>query len=204
MSRLTVRVVEAATMQGVEVRRDGVPLKTAELGTAAPLDPGTHLIEGVAPGHRTWSAHVVLASSGNTEVTVPALELVAPGQENTPPPAPPRAAEDPGSSQRTVGVLVGGGGLALLGVGAVFGVIAGSTNADALANCNTQVEPTRCNQQGLDLTDEARTQALLSTIFLVAGGAAVVAGGVIYLTAPVKITPTASSSGLGLSASLRF
>jgi hypothetical protein len=204
MSRLTVRVVEAATMQGVEVRRDGVPLKTAEIGTAAPLDPGTHLVEAVAPGHRTWSAHVVLASSGDTEVTVPALELVAPGQENTPPPAPPRVVEDPGSSQRTVGVLVGAGGLALIGAGAVFGMIAGSTNADALANCNTQVEPTRCNQQGLDLTEDARTQALLSTIFLIAGGAAVVAGGVLWLTAPVKVTPTASAQGAGVSLSARF
>lgn len=203
MSRLTVRITEAATMQGVEVRRDGVPLKPAEIGTPSPLDPGTHVIEGSAPGHRTWSARVVLASSGNVEVTVPPLELVAPGQENTPPPAP--APADPASSaQRTVGVLVLGGGIALIGVGAVFGVMAGATNADALASCNTQIEPTRCSQRGLDLTDDARTQALLSTIFLVAGGAAVVSGAVLWLTAPVKVAPTASATGAGLSATARF
>ena len=204
MSRLTIRVTEAATMQGVEVRRDGVPLKNAELGSSSPLDPGTHVIEAIAPGHRTWSARVVLASSGTTEVTVPALELVPPGQENSAPPAPPRTPDDPGASQRSVALLVGAGGLALLGVGAAFGIIAGSTNADALASCNTQVEPTRCDQRGLDLTDDARTQALLSTIFVVAGGAAVVAGGVLWITAPVKVTPTASANGAGLSASVRF
>lgn len=204
MSRLTIRMAEAATMQGVEVRRDGVPLKSAELGIASPLDPGTHVIEAIAPGHRTWTARVVLASSGNTEVTVPPLELVAPGQEDTPPPNVVQPPDDPGSSQRTVGLLVGAGGLALLGVGATFGIMAGSTNADALTSCNTQVEPTRCDQRGLDLTDDARTEALLSTIFVIAGGAALVSGGVLFVTAPVKVTPTASTNGAGLSARVRF
>jgi hypothetical protein len=82
-------------------------------------------------------------------------------------------------------LLVGAGGLALLGVGAAFGIMAGSTNADALTSCNTQVEPTRCDQRGLDLTDDARTEALLSTIFVIAGGAALVSGGVLFVTAPV-------------------
>jgi hypothetical protein len=207
MSRLTIRVTDAAAMQGVEVRRDGIPLKTAEIGSPSPLDPGTHVVEAVAPGHRTWTARVVLASSGNTEVTVPPLELVSPGQENTPPPPVPAASpspEEPSSTQRTVGVLVGASGLALVGVGTVFGVMAGSTNAEALDNCNTQVEPTRCNQRGIDLTDEARTQALLSTIFLIAGGTAVAFGSVLFLTAPMKVTPTASRAGAGLSAVVRF
>jgi hypothetical protein len=203
MSRLTIRVTEAATMQGVEVRRDGIPLKAAEIGAASPLDPGTHVVEAVAPGHRTWTARVVLASSGNTEVTVPPLELVAPGQENTPPPPPP-APEEPSSSRRTIGLLVAGGGLAFLGVGTAFGIMAGSTNAEALDNCNTQVEPTRCTQRGLDLTDDARTQAFLSTIFVIAGGAAVVGGTVLFVTAPVKVAPTASTTGGGLSATVRF
>jgi hypothetical protein len=100
--------------------------------------------------------------------------------------------------------LVTGGGVALLGAGAVFGFIAGSTNADALSNCNTQVEPTRCNTRGIELTDDARTQALLSTIFFIAGGAAIVGGGVLWLTAPVKVAPTASANSAGLSASMRF
>lgn len=203
MSRLTVRITEAATMQGVEIRRDGVPLKSAEIGTPSPLDPGTHVVEASAPGHRTWSARVVLASSGNVEVTVPPLELVSPGLENMPPPAPPPP-EDPGSSQRTIGVIAGAAGLALLGTGTAFGVMAGSTNAEALESCNTRVEPTRCTQRGLDLTDEARTQALLSTIFVVTGAAAIVAGGVLWFTAPVKVAPTASTTGGGLSATVRF
>lgn len=203
-SRLTIRVAEAATMQGVEVRRDGVPLKPAEIGTSSPLDPGTHVIEASASGHRTWTARVVLSASGNVEVTVPPLELVAPGQENTPPPPPPPSPEPASNTQRTAGVLVAGGGVALLGAGAVFGVMAGATNADALSSCNTQVEPTRCSQRGLDLTDEARTQALVSTILLIAGGAAVVTGAVLWLTAPVTVTPTASTTGMGLSARARF
>lgn len=203
MSRLTVHVTEAATMQGVEVRRDGVPLKTAEINTAAPLDPGTHVIEASAPGHRTWSARVVLATSGNVEVAVPPLELVSPGQEDTPPPPKPPAPEE-SSSQRTIGILVAGGGVALIGAGAVFGVMAGSTNADALSNCNTQVAPTRCNEKGIELTDDARTQALLSTIFLIAGGAAIASGAVLWLTAPVRVAPTASARGGGITAVVQF
>lgn len=204
LSRLTIHVNEAATMQGVEIRRDGVPLKPAEIGAAAPLDPGTHVVEAIAPGHRSWSARVVLASSGNVEVTVPPLDLVAPGQEDSPPPSPLPPPEAPGGTQRTVAALVAGGGLAMLGAGTVFGTMAGSTNADALSQCNTQVEPARCTQRGLDLTDEARTQALLATIFLVTGGAAVATGAVLWLTAPVKLTPVASTTGLGLSAVARF
>jgi hypothetical protein len=202
LSKLTVHIAEAATVQGVEVRRDGVPMKPAEIGTAVPLDPGTHLIEAVAPGHRTWSAHVVLASRGSVEVTVPALDLVTSGLETTPQSPPPEAPR--GSAQRTIAVVVAGAGAALLAAGAVFGVMAGSTNADALSNCNTRVEPTRCNERGLELTDHARTQALLSTVFMIAGGAALVGGGVLWLTAPVRITPSGYGRGGGVSALVQF
>ncbi|MEO7836596.1 MAG: ArsA family ATPase, partial [Acidimicrobiales bacterium] len=111
LSRLTVHMTEGATMQGVEVKRDGVPLKPAELGSPAPLEPGTHVVEALAPGHRTWSARVVIASSGNVEVAIPPLELVAPGEENVLPVEIKPVEPESGSSQRTIGALVAGGGL---------------------------------------------------------------------------------------------
>jgi hypothetical protein len=88
-----------------------------------------------------------------------------------------------GSTQRVVGVVVAGVGLAGIIVGSVFGIEAQSKNSEALKpeNCRTS---TLCSPNGLSLTNDAKNSATISTVAFIAGGAAVAAGAVIWLTAP--------------------
>ncbi len=126
-----------------------------------------------------WSTKVQVATGGVTvSVDVPELPPVAPQAPVVPPPSP-----FVWTRQRIAGVSVAGGaGLAGLAVGAVFGVKALSQNGDSKAQCQPQ-DPALCNPTGAALYKDAVTSAHVSTGSLVAGGAAVVAGLVVFLTA---------------------
>jgi serine/threonine-protein kinase len=80
-----------------------------------------------------------------------------------------------------VGLVLGGAGVIAIGAGAFFGLKASSTYDDALALCNPS---NQCKQRGLDLADDATSQATVSTIAFVAGGVLLAGGAVLYLTAP--------------------
>jgi hypothetical protein len=75
-------------------------------------------------------------------------------------------------------------GLVAIGAGTYFGLHAKSKNTEALTYCprNPKCDDTR----GTDLTDQANKAAILSNISFGVGGAALVAGGILLLTAPSK------------------
>lgn len=205
LSRLTVEV--GAPVEGLTVTRDGVAIGSALWGTATPVDPGQHTIEASAPGKLPWQATVtVKAASDQVKVKIPVLDDA---------PAPPEgpaadvgssapagsgpasggqgslsSARGPapdtgpaGSTQRTIGWSLGGVGLALGVVGGAFGLLAMSANSESAQHCRT---PDFCSQEGLDLNRKAKDNALISTILIGAGGAALAAGVVVLLTAPSK------------------
>ena len=87
-----------------------------------------------------------------------------------------------GSTQRTLGFVAGGVGVAGLAVGAIFGLQAMSARKDAEPDCSSDLA--RCNQKGLDAVDDAKGKALISTVGFAAGGALVATGLVLVLTAP--------------------
>jgi serine/threonine-protein kinase len=206
LARLTIAFAPGSDVSGIEVKRDGIPLDRGELGSALPIDPGSHVIEATAPKKKPWSTSVsVAARQADARVTV-ALEddvqAAAPAA-----PTPPTVAETPapsaesadtaarsstGNTQRIIGVVVGAAGIVGLGVGTAFYFSAKSKNDEALQNCRTS---TLCSPKGLSLTSDARSAATAATIALVAGGAAVAAGVVVWLTAP-RSHPT---SGLRLA-----
>jgi serine/threonine-protein kinase len=94
------------------------------------------------------------------------------------------------------------------GIGGVFGLKAFSTNDDALTHCHDAAGGKRCDSTGLSLTDDATTQATISTVLVTVGTAAIAGGVVLYLIAPraqsslgtLRVTPfaTASSGGVGI------
>jgi hypothetical protein len=98
-----------------------------------------------------------------------------------------------------IGLGVIGGGVALTGVGLLFGAQANSKWGKAQdAGCNDDGDcPT---QAGLKLIDDANGKAKLSTIFVGLGLAAAAGGVVLYLTAPKsgerKVAITTSGNGL--------
>lgn len=202
LPRLVITVAPTTQVPGLEVKRDGTVLKEAELGVPVPFDPGAHEIEATAPNMRPFKTKVTLRVGETTDVAIPKLapETVGGGNDGAVPPTstsePPDAApSSDGSSQRVAGLVVAGVGVAGLALGTAFALMAKSKNDEALepGNCPTS---TRCNPSGLELTDDARSSALVSTILFVVGGAALVGGGALFLTAPHRgVTAGGASKG---------
>jgi len=119
------------------------------------------------------------SSQGSSVVVPPATR--APGSD----------AERPDTTRSTMqisGIVAGSTGLALLGAGAVFGILAKSKNDDAAKHCNGSA----CNDsEALSLTDDARRWATLSTIGFIAGGVGVAGGLLLYFLAPDNKKSTA-------------
>ena len=220
LSKLTIKVhAEAQALPGLTITRAGSPVTKGLWGVAVPIDGGEYPIEAKAPGHEPWSGSVSVAAENDSAVIeVPALSASGdappppPASAEPPPPAapamlPPRApmrdSEPQGTSQRTVGVIIGGVGIVGLGFGTYFGLSAISKNSDAKKLCDGAV----CHDpKGESLTDDARKAATVSNVAFGIGLAALGTGIVLYLTAPsekslgsLSISPLAARRGGGLS-----
>jgi hypothetical protein len=185
LPRLTVTVTGSGSVSGLVVERDGVALDPAEWGTATPIDVGKHVVRATAPGKTAWSSEVTIPGPSTlTELAVPPL-----GDEIAGPPAKDRSAPAPsgdGSALRVAGLVLAAGGIVALGAGAFFGLKAKSTHDDALSHCNAARQ---CDQSGVGLGDDASSQATVSTIAFIAGGALLIGGAVLFLSAPSPAPP---------------
>jgi hypothetical protein len=178
-----VRDAAGNDLAAVQLTMDGRPLEE-RVGAALTLDPGPHTFTFEAQGLTAVTKTLVLVEGvkDRSEVVV----LGAPPPPSAPP-TPPAAETAPpggrGGSQRTIGLLVGGVGLAGLAVGSVFGLMASSKWNTAQGEAYPQSSSDEQSASGL---------ATASTIAFVAGGVAVAAGAVLWLTAPSD-HPTAAS-----------
>jgi hypothetical protein len=108
--------------------------------------------------------------------------------------------------QRTVGVVLGGAGVATGVVSLVFTAKALTKKSDAGAFCNGSA----CtSQQGVDLLGDARAAGNVATITGIVGIALAGAGVVLFLTAPsrresVAIAPTYLAGGGAVVATGKF
>jgi tetratricopeptide (TPR) repeat protein len=203
---------------GLAVQRDGVPVSAAELGIALYVDPGAHEVTASAPGFEPWTKQVMLVESKTETVVLPDL---TPKPETGPTPKQPDVAPSqsqqanhspppPASPMRTyIGLGVGGAGVVMVGVGLLFGSQAFSKNKEAKKLCGEDLACSPANfDEGKQLISDGRSKATLSTVFVVAGGAAMIAGAVVFLTAPrarareqatgTRIVPVIGSSGAGI------
>ncbi len=207
--RLTVEVPEDARAPSLEIRRDGDVLRDAVWGSALPVDPGDHVIEARAPGYKTFSTHVI-AASGSIVVRIQPLEHVSDvtptatttttTPEPPPPPVPtidttppltidtaraekPVVRDEPSTSGlRTAAFVTGGVGIAGVGVGALFGVLAIDRNNTARsAGCDDTTCP---NMSALGVANDAKTLAIASDIAFVSGAVLVVTAVVLLAVAP--------------------
>jgi serine/threonine-protein kinase len=197
LSTLTIRAMSGDENDPqLEVRRDGVPLQQAELGSPIPVDPGEHVVEAVAPGRLSWSSKVKVGpDAAKVSVEIPKLKpadaehpatasapVVTTTTTTTSTTEPPADKPVNGTAQRTTGLVFGGAGVVGLGLGTFFGLQASSKWSDAKSKCTDY--PFNCGAEGTDLRSSAHSAATVSTVAFVAGGALLATGVVLYLTAP--------------------
>jgi hypothetical protein len=204
LSYLAIKVPEGvANTPGLQIKRDGIVVGRPQWDAAVPVDSGQHAIEASAPDRKAWRTPItVTLGPGTTTITIPTLTVV---QIAATPASRTITSEDGAelgtwSSQRTIGLIVGGIGVAGVVVGAVFGVQSFNKNDDSNDYCMTGT-PDRCDETGLELREDATTAANVSTVTFVLGGAALAAGVVLFVTAPSK-APDGSNIGrivVGLS-----
>jgi hypothetical protein len=202
---LTARDQAGADLVNITVSMDGRPLVTHLNGQAVPTNPGMHVFQfESADGTRVEQAVLVKEGEKNQGVAVVLGLLAAPpptavGAAGGPQVAleKPATAEGPGP-WRTVGWLLGGVGVAGMGVGTAFG-IAAIGDKDA-AHCNANGV---CQGSLGDL----KSAALLSDVGLFGGGVLLVAGATLVLLSPsgargsaatASIAPAAVASGGGV------
>ncbi|HEX8792221.1 MAG TPA: hypothetical protein VF765_14805 [Polyangiaceae bacterium] len=176
LSRLTIAVASKA--DGLTVTRDGSNVGSAEWGTAIPVDPGSHAVDAQAP-HRKPFHQPIDVPSGGANVTVTVAELDAADEGGGTP-----GTETPsnGSTQRTIGLVVGGLGIVGIGIGTAFGFSAMSKENDATQHhCDTT---NHCDGTGVQLGHDAQSAATASTIAFAVGGVALAGGLLLYFTAP--------------------
>ena len=191
LSNLVI-VVDASEPAGLELRQDGELVGRAGWGTPIPSDPGEHKISATAPGAKPREVVTTVAANGQTTtVRLPAIELLpaaaAPAADAGAPSAGTSAAATPADSQawfathrKVVAGVVGGVGLAGIGVGAAFGLMAKSTYDKSQPHCTDN----HCDPSGHDYRQSAFGKALVSDVAFGVGAAALVGGAVLWLTAP--------------------
>jgi hypothetical protein len=206
LSTLTIRaMVSDDDNPHLEIRRDGVPVQRAELGSPIPVDPGEHVVEAVAPGKQPWSAKVQVGpDAAKVQVDVPQLENHDDGQgqpEAAPVTSTNSADEPPAdkpsswSGQHTAAVVAAGAGVVGLGIGAFFGLQASSKWSDAKDACTNY--PKGCDTRATDLGKSAKENATISNVGFIAGGALLATGAVLFFTAPGKKENVAFGFGPG-------
>jgi len=207
--------------EGMTVTRNGTPVPAAALGRENPIDPGEYTIEATAKNKKPYKQKVVIhaAGAGTDRVTrfeIPALEDAP---EGTPGVGggdyrPPSGSEgSDGSTQRNIGLIVGGGGLVAGVVATILTFMTISEEKerkDAQAQAEAQ-PPGEARTNFSDSANSHRDAALANQTWAIvvgsAGGAMIIGGVVLILTAPSKrsanldgptVTPTFGLGGLGL------
>jgi tetratricopeptide (TPR) repeat protein len=205
--RLVIRVTPG-NPANLEITRDGVPLGQAAWGVAVPVDPGKHTVTAAAPGRVAWNSTLeVMSGTAETLLNVPLLQeapleaataLPKVRNDAAQPPSRPQSSlgttaapmldrnaagnSSDGRTQRWFGLGLGAAGLVGVGIGTVFALESSSKSSDAekyrIGASNGYRDP------GYDLNQQALDAKKIATIGFAVGGAALVGGAVLFLTAP--------------------
>lgn len=162
----------------LKVTRDGKPVLASELGSAIPLDPGSHTVEATAKDRTPFTTTFELQKNGTKIIEVVLGPLTAPSVASSPPPA----REEQSSWQAPAAYVVGGVGVAGLILGGVTGLVAKGKNDTANDHCPN--DGVCSNDEALRANNQAKDWATVSTVGFIAGGVLLAAGVVLWVTAP--------------------
>ena len=198
LPRLVVRT-EGTPTPGMTIVRSGSAIEPAMLGSATFVDPGRLVITASAPGFKPQAVTVDAKAGETAEVVIRALEpehAPLPQPPNRPqttttlepkrsPPSKTPPVDGPAASARTrhrAGLVIGGGGIAVLGAGLLVGVSARGRWNDAFDSGACSKVDLTCTPAGQDQTESARHRAFASTVMVGVGAAALGVGVYLYLT----------------------
>jgi hypothetical protein len=184
---------------------DGQPLAHTLDGSALRMDPGAHVFVFAKVGQPSVTQTFVL-KEGEKErrerIVIGAAATTASSEAPTSYSAtvltePEEASRKTGmSSQRLVSMAVGGVGVAGIATGTVFGILAVSAAHRQKTAC---ASPTICSNFTEATSDHSggETDATVSNVTFIAGGALLAAGAILFFTAPhAPETPPLATSGL--------
>ena len=197
-------------VSAARVAMDGQPLVDRVTGSAVSIDPGEHRFSFDDANGRSHAEQTVVVREGDHDrhvrvvlraaSTEPSMGAASVPTEGPQPETP--ASTNVGSTQRLLGLVLGGAGVAGLAVGGIFGLVSKSTYDHALqTDCRGNTNG--CSTQGAQEGQTAHSQAMVSTVGFIAGGVLLAAGAVLYFTAPsgdsVAVAPAIGSDGAGLA-----
>ena len=201
----------------VTVTVDGAPFASTLDGRAMPIDPGSHLLHfeaaGKAPIDKTIVAregekdrHISVVLGGAAPALPPVVPLVTPaGAPVAPLPttaAEPTKSPSSWSTQKTFALIAGGIGLVGIGVGTAEGLSASSDFSTQKSDCASKTSCT--NPSGaLAAHSSAVTAGTVATPGFVVGAVGVVAGVVLWFTAPHAKEATPAQTAMTV-AGVRF
>jgi hypothetical protein len=193
----------------VGVTVDGAPLAEKLDGTPLEVDPGERVFVFTVPGQPPVTRTFVL-KEGDKERRE---RVVIGAPVNGPTPASPATfASEPAhgsGTRKSLGLVAGGLGVAGVAVGGVFGAMTLSKVSAQKTDCASVNACTNPTQAASDHAS-AETDRTIATIGFIAGGALLVGGAVLFLTATgghaseapanagLTVTPSAGPGGGGL------
>jgi hypothetical protein len=188
LSTLEIRVpAQVASLEGVEVRRDGTVLGHGAWNVVVPMDGGEHLVEVSAPGKLTWRGKVQVKPEAEAAVlTVPPLASAPAGA--TSPSADGKPAGHFGTLEWT-GIGLAGAGVVGLGVGGYFLSSALGKKSDSSNDCEGNV----CGAEGSAARRSAVSNGKAATVFGIAGGVLAVGGATLFVVGRVRARPGESA-----------
>lgn len=181
-----------------KAREGDAEFANAAFGVPLPMDPGKHTFVVDAPGYETRTVDVELVESKQQNVEIspgaalPATPVKAPSGAVTPLPS---DETKKGHDTRMLGFIVGGVGVAGLGVGLTTGLMAVGKKSTTDSQCNGTLQV--CSAEGRDAASSGRTLAVVSTVGWIVGALGVGAGAYFILTSSPKGGQTALATDFG-------
>jgi hypothetical protein len=77
LARFSIALTAGTEVPGLEVRLDGTVLGRATWDVAAPIDPGSHVVEARAPGYRTWTTPFDIEAAASRSIAIPSLSAAS-------------------------------------------------------------------------------------------------------------------------------
>jgi hypothetical protein len=178
--RLTIRLDGDAPPDTV-VTRDGIEFSGASFGVELPAETGRHVVRATAPRRADGEYTVDLAEGDHRVVSVSPGAALPVATESALLPVPPPPAR-PSGTLRGVAYALGGLGVAALGTGAAFGIVALHDASAAAGHCQGNV----CDAPGTSARNEERSASFAATVTLGSGTAVLAAGATLRILTPSR------------------